>query len=258
MRKLLAVGLLLVVAGSAHAGIIIKKNGNVFVGRIDPDGVKTKTITMHSPRLTPMDAPASGDMTFDRDSVRWFDADADEPTDAYWKDFLDAPLDPHWTKLREQYIERTKTELPIPTTVFHSRLAATALERTFGACRLSIRKPVAWSVSVEPNLTILRSEDGHAWIHVFASDLSGEHALSVAHEALRRLGTRFESETATGNAREWLTLVERRSRTLQALRRIVQTESYTAFAVGYADERDWSAAKGLVGESLATFQALER
>jgi len=255
VRRSLALFLVLLVAASARAGIVIKNNGKVFVGAIEDADVTSRAVTMHSPRVTKGSAP-EGLMTFDRKDVRWFDKDADEPTDAYFKRFLELALDPPWEHYRDEYKEAQKTLLPPGTLGIQDVLSTTVTSKSFGGCLVSIHKPRGWSVSDAGSLLVLESEDRRARIHVFASDISGDHALKVARSALERFGNKFDREPLmTGTSLEWLTTFERGARNKRALRKIVQTTKSTAFAVAYASESDFEAVERLARRSFETFKA---
>jgi hypothetical protein len=77
---------------AAHAGIIILKNGKVFIGKIDPEDVTEESITMRQPRLYKGAPAVRGEQKFPRYEVRWHDTASDEPTDEYMKQFEDAPI----------------------------------------------------------------------------------------------------------------------------------------------------------------------
>jgi hypothetical protein len=250
--------ILIVVAGSAEAGIVILQNkGQVIVGRIEEDDVKGTTITVHSPRTKEDGSPLPGVQTFSKSEIRWFDRDADHPTDAYFEKFLDEPLDLHWQQYREDYIERKKFVPPVPSgdsPSVISRLSPIALVRRLAFHEVAIRKPLGWSVTESGGILMAVSDDGRARIHVYGSDLGGDHALDVAHAALERLGARFASEKKTETGVEWVTEMPHRGHTVRAFRKIVQTAASTAFAVAYVEDRDMDTLEPLVRASLATFE----
>jgi len=243
--------ILLLAAVPAYAGIVITKNGKSFIGRIDEGDVSSRTIVLRQP---------NGRITFDRSDVRWFDERSDEPTDAYFKQFLDEPLDPKWAPFADAYRKWLKIKQDGVTGVTTPpRLVALPSSRVYGGCEVLIRQPSGWSLlETGERILMFESPDQRARIHVFASDLAGEKALTVAHAALEKIGTRFESATETPRSREWLTAFEHGGKSVRAVRRIIQTERSTAFAVAYCSGGDFDALAALVRESLDTFQAHEK
>ncbi len=254
MRRVLALVLVLLVAGSAQAGIVILRSGKVFVGEIDEASVTSDMITLHKPQPV-----GKGKMTFDRREVRWFAADADYPTDRYCAKFPDDTLDPPWNKYVEDWKERqTPLFPPGPTIIPTWNLRQTPIVRRYGSCEVSIRPPIDWKPVDMGDLLMIESPDKRVRIHVFASDLTGDRALEIAHGALAKYGNRFESEKhVAASTFEWITKLSRKSQDHGALRRIVQTPSSTAFAVVYASASDLEAVEKLARESLDTFRAVE-
>jgi len=248
--------LLVAAALPASAGIVIKKNGNVFVGTIEEGDVTTRTITLRAPRLSPSSpARAESKMSFDQSEVRWFDVAANEPTDAYFDRFLGEPLDLHWQKFADDYVERKKhPPLIVDNTPPTEHLVPIAFSRRFKRCEVSIRRPRGWKVAEGEGIAVFEAPTGHARIHMFASDLSGPRALEIARQALERLGARFDYTTKPN---EWLTKLHCYGRTLHAVRRIVQTDRSTAFAIAYAGDDEYDRIASLLSESLDTFQVHE-
>jgi hypothetical protein len=254
VRRLLALAFVVLIAGSARAGIVILNSGHVFLGEVDDASVTSSTITLRRPRLG---EALPGEMRFERKEVRWFAANADHPTDEYCVRFPDLPLDRPWDRYLRDYKERQALVFASEPLVMTWELRPTPISRRYGRCEVSIRAPAGWQATDAESLLVVESPDRRARIHVFASDLSGERALAVAHGALARLGNRFESEKATANGLEWLTKLSRKGRDRCAVRRILQTETSTAFAVAYASERDFGAIERLARRSLDTFGARE-
>ena len=247
MRRVLALALVLLVAGSAQAGIVILKRGSVFVGEIDEATVTSDTITLHMP---------SGKMTFNRREVRWFAAEADTPTDRYCAKFPDEFLVPPWNKYVDDWKELQKTPPVIPELLPMTLRAP--ITRHYGSCEVSIQPPRGWNAAEIGDLLVIESPDKRIRIHVFASDLAGGRALEIAHAALAKLGNRFESEQpVAASTFEWITKLSRRGQDRSALRRIVQTPSSTAFAVVYASASDFEVVEKLARRSLDTFRAVE-
>src|SRR5688572_27598903 len=92
-RLTLALTLAFAATGTADAGIIILKNGKVFIGRIDPEDVSEENVTMRGPRLYKGAPAVRGEQKFPKYEIRWFDANSDEPTDDYMKQFENEEID---------------------------------------------------------------------------------------------------------------------------------------------------------------------
>ena len=98
------------------------------------------TITVHYP---------SGVQVIPRGEVRWFDRNADELTDGYFKLHLnDELLDPRWEAWREGYKKGQETLLPIPGMI-KPRLVALPYKHEWRGAALSMRYPIGWNV-IEP------------------------------------------------------------------------------------------------------------
>jgi hypothetical protein len=256
VKGLACAAVVLLVAVPAYAGIVIKKSGSSFVGRIEAGDVTSKTVTLRI---------AGGTMVFDQGDVRWFDAAADEPTDGYFDRFIDQPLDPRWNLHAERYRERKTFEPLRPVPVIESDLDLLPVTKRFPTCEVSIRKPRDWYDSDTGAMVMFSSNyktrGEHARIHIYTTDLPYERAVVVTRAALERLGTRFESTTDTGARQEWITSLPRKLRddTLHALRRIYPTAKGTAFVTAYGDDRNWrSRYISMVRESLDTVRVLEQ
>jgi hypothetical protein len=249
VRRLLALALVLLVAGSAHAGIVILNRGAVFVGEIDEATVTSDTITLRV---------KSGQVKFNRRDVRWFSAESDTPTDRYCAKFPDEFLVPPWNRYVEDWKERQKRgpiDDVVPEDIMTLRPPVT---RYYGSCKISIQPPKGWNSSELGDLLVVESPDKRVRIHVFASDLAGDRALEIAQGALEKFGNRFESKKAVAASTfEWTTKLTRKGQDRSALRRIVQTPSSTAFAVVYASATDFEAVEKLARNSLDTFRAVE-
>jgi len=255
VKRLLALALLLALVAPAYAGIVIKKNGKVFLGRIEAADVSSRGITLHSVHLLPGEAPIAGEMFFGTNEVRWFDPEADAPTSAYYKLHVSEILDPVWNKHRQDWKDsQDKGPDFVPPVIPPADLSSPVTKDGSGL-RLSIRKPAFWSVADHGEILTLEPRERNARIHVFASDVSGERALAVTRAALERIGARFDAETQVGNGVEWSTTIRVHGKTMKAVRKVLQMAQGTAFAIAYAEERDWPVLEKTLKTSLETFEA---
>jgi hypothetical protein len=261
-----ALALLLLGAARAEAGVVIEKNGNVFVGRVDPAEVTDEKIVMHDARFTRNDPPLKNVMSFERHTVRWFDADSDEPTLAYVKLFPDAPIQARWLPL----IEILKR--PPPTVVVDPgdwiknmpRISAVPIEQRSGRDALTIRKPTGWSATTSGEILMFESDrkgtDGFApRIHVFSQETTGtptEQLAWIKAELARTGGTEVEATEPRvvrgGSDVSLLTTTHTGGRAIRALRKIFFREHRTYFAVAYSQESDFDGLRPLLEASLAT------
>lgn len=128
-----ALVLLALVWQSAEAGIIVTKDGEVFVGRIDAKkGVKEDFVVMT--RIEAKDI-GKGRMNFERHRIRWFDTEARTLTPEYWKLHRDKKLQGKWQALRPKVFTGTNTGLI-------SELKNLGKKRT----KMSLRKHVVTSL----------------------------------------------------------------------------------------------------------------
>src|SRR5262245_26808581 len=109
MRLGVAVVAALVAATPARAGIVVLKNGNVFVGHIDEDEIAQDRdrVTVHQPRLRAGERPLRGKQTFARADVRWFSRTGETLTRDYLRHKDEVLVDPKWA----QELERLVREL---------------------------------------------------------------------------------------------------------------------------------------------------
>jgi len=133
----------------AYAGCVVLKNGEVLVGRIREEEVTTEQITMRWPYKTKTER---GEIDIPRFRVRWFDREADEPTDAYWEEFGDTKIDSQWLVLYEKWKLRNKKDelgegFEITPENFMSKASLSPIPVENG--NFKIQKPEGWTSSIE-------------------------------------------------------------------------------------------------------------
>lgn len=269
----LAAGLLAsgLVASRADAGIIILKNGKVFVGKIDAEDVKgtgdEQTVTMHEPKLFKGAPPVHGEQTFAVHDIRWWDQNADEPTDDYLKDHLDDPIDPRYQKYIEQYKDRKQQEVSIdPHMLFSSsggsnKLAPMPFSYRWDQDEISIRKPLNWSLKKTPSGIFIFESDAKPTeanqgftpkIHLFAVERAAAgptDQIDWIKDEIRKLAQtdsgydEKEHPVAKvvrgGTDAEMTTVTRRNGKSIVALRNVKFREHRTYFLSCYAHEADY-------------------
>lgn len=104
-------------ASRAEAGIVILRDGKVFVGKIEKEDVTDDSVKVHFPYKTSDglthqvgDGKESA-IELSKKNIRWFDADLDEPSSAYWEKFADESLDAFW---KQRWLESKRAPEPKP------------------------------------------------------------------------------------------------------------------------------------------------
>jgi hypothetical protein len=255
VKKLLALALLLALVAPAYAGIIIKKNGKVFLGTFDAADVSSRGIMLHRVHLLPGEAPIAGDMFFGMNEIRWFDLEANAPTGPYYKAHREESLDPAWAKHRQDWIDSNEKDPGYVPPVLPPADLSSPIKKDGPGFQLTIRKPAFWTVAEHGEILTLEPREKNARIHVFASDVTGERALAVTRAALERIGAHFDAEAQVGNGVEWSTTIRVHGKTLKAVRKVIQMTQGTGFAIAYAEARDWPVLEKTLTTSLETFEA---
>ena len=80
-------------AGPCEGGIVVLKNGEVVVGRIDAADDAEERLVVHWPYG---ERTSRGILAIPKYRVRWFDRALDAPSGAYWEAYADAPIDERW------------------------------------------------------------------------------------------------------------------------------------------------------------------
>lgn len=157
-----ALGVTLLGGGPATAGIVVLKNGEVLIGRINADEVDAEGVTLRWPygkRST------SGRMRVPVERLRWFDASGDTLTDAYFAKHVAEPLiGGRWRRLQEEYKLRQEPvddPVPPPPVILVDELLDWIATPGDG---FEIRKPRGWSATEEDGILVLlgpRGSGGH-------------------------------------------------------------------------------------------------
>lgn len=272
-----SVAALAMLAQPAEAGIVVLKNGEVLVGRIRPDEDTADELIMRWPYK---ERTERGEIKVPKFRVRWYDRDADEPTDAYWEKYENEVIDNAWMPHLERWRIRKKAETDMPDVQIlegfdspRGRLSPIPVQtRDF-----EIRKPDGWTSSTEDGITIFVSDqpgtDGFkARIHVFAVPSlpkeSTESQVQWVQREIGRLGAgagnKFEVKELKrlkpvrgGFDQEMMTITHRGDRNVFGLRLVSFRDKRTYFFAAYADERDYSQLEILFKACMRSLVILE-
>jgi hypothetical protein len=253
-------------ASHAEAGIIITKEGKVIVGRIVKDEMTEEGVKVHWPYK---ERRERGVFFFEKNRIRWCDADADEPTTAYWDQYANDPIDPAWLPARDRYLESKKNRLDPNLKLFldsmrdsnpHARLTAMSIPFKMGNSTLSIRKPEGWvrDESVGGMLMLIsdtKGEEGfvpriHIWSVTAApvqpSDQVGWLREEFEHTAVTSdaYETRDSDGPKPGKGGGFdfsiqTTIRRQGAKPVTALRQVFFRTNRTYFYVAYAHEKDF-------------------
>jgi hypothetical protein len=268
----LSLGLLVLGSGlfaaRAEAGIIILKNGRVFIGRIDPSeddkgGPEDGFVTMHEPKLYKGAPPLHGKEDFPKHDIRWWDPVADEPTDDYMKDHADEPIDPRYLPYIERWKDRKNNELTIdpkmfmPATGMSGKLSPIPIPDKWGADEISIRKPAGWTSKKVNGIFIFESDQKGTEgfvprIHVFSVERSAaapsDQALWIKQEIEKlsqneplnlKEGSMSPKPSRNGFDLEWITATHRGNHEIMAVRQVHFRDHRTYFVSCYAHESEF-------------------
>jgi hypothetical protein len=256
----------LALASRAEAGIIITKEGKVIVGRIVKDEMSDEGVKVHWPYK---ERRERGVFFFERNRIRWCDADLDEPSTAYWDQYTNDPIDPAWLPARDRYLESKKNKLDPNLKLFldsmrdsnpHARLTAMSIPFKMGNSVLNIRKPEGWvrDESVNGMLMLIsdtKGEEGfvpriHIWSVTAApvqpSDQVGWLREEFEHTAVTSdaYETRDSEGPKPGKGGGFdfsiqTTIRRQGAKPVTALRQVFFRTNRTYFYVAYAHEKDF-------------------
>ncbi len=265
----------LLAPGAAQAGIVVMDTGEVIVGKIDPArGVTAEGIRVTWPYK---EERTEGELVAERHLVRWFDAEADLLTDAYFEQHLEAPLrGSRWLRMREEYRlrvqRRTEPDPGIPSPIPHLTLSDTDLEvLPIPGEGFTIRKPTGWEARTEAGILILQAppQPGRRFrprVHVFsvrAAAASYDDQLAWVQRELQDLARVGEFEVTErsrlrkreGGADQRLrTTTTVSDRTVAALREVRFREDRTFFFAAYVEAKDVPALDELLRRCLASWE----
>jgi hypothetical protein len=247
-------------AGHSEAGIVVLKNGEVFVGKIRSDDVTLRSIVLHGVR------GEDGQFTVPRHRVRWFDADSNVLTHEYFEHHLtDSLLGSSWVAARERWIEESNREpLPPIEIIVPDPLLEMIPSSGYG---FNVRKPYGWNATVRNGILVFKAPrvlpSGFApRIHVFSvASVNSDRADQVdwIRAELERVSgpTHFQilelnrlRQVPQGENQRLVTETHLEDRKVLAVREVLFRNGRTYFFAGYADARDFSGLRDLLELSL--------
>lgn len=263
----LALALVVALVSVCEAGIVVLDTGATFTGMIRPEDVHEDALTI---RFGP---PDPGHLELPRRRVRWFDLEADRPTDAYFARFADLPLDPRWAGLREAWRRRQRGEdpgVPLPPIDW---VELDPLGPVVHGPGFSLRPPRGFEATFERGVLVLVARDAPAHgyaprIHVVVADgvdaPAGEQWAWVRDEVAGLAGLELTVEEqgvvrpAEGGA-DLVAVTRTRlpGREVRTLRRFAWRGARTIALAAYADARDFDALEPALRRSQATLRAVD-
>lgn len=273
----LSVLAVLTMTQEAQAGIVVLKNGEVLVGRIRADEDTQDELIMRWPYKLRTER---GEITLPKYRLRWYDREADEPTDEYWEKHENDIIDANWIPALERWRVRKRAESEVPDVPImdgfdspRGKLSPVPVQ----TADFSIRKPDGWTSSTEDQITIFISDqpgaDGYRpRVHVFAVPSlqreSAERQVEWMQREIGRLGVgagnKFEirelkrlKPVRGGFDQEMLTTTTRAERQVLCLRQVSFRDKRTYLFSAYADERDYGQLEILFKACMRTLVILE-
>ena len=262
----------------AEAGIVVLKNGEVIVGRIRVEEDDREKLIVRWPYL---ERTERGHVEIPHFRIRWYDRDADEPTDEFWQMYSDQrfPLDNRWNPLFEKWQLRQQSHddmLHVPVILDDGSSAVALALIPHKTTHFEIQKPEGWSKRVEDGIMIFESDssgiDGFkARIHVFAVDSVQEttyddQAKWIETEVRRIAPSRKDFDmresdspnVVTGGCdMRSVTSTTVAGRTVFALRDVRFRVKRTYFFTAYAHESEFNRLKKLFQASASSLKILE-
>lgn len=262
----------------AEAGVVILKNGEVIVGRIRVEEDDQEKLIVRWPYL---DRTERGHVEIPHFRIRWYDRDADEPTDEYWAmHHADPqPIDNRWLPLYEKWRLRNETDdqmLHVPVILDDGSNAVQLALIPHKTTHFEIQKPEGWSKRVEDGIMIFESDragiDGFkARIHVFAVDSVQETTYDDQSQWIQEEIRKVADSKKNFDMREsdspnvvvggmdlrTVTSTTRGNKTVVALREVSFRTKRTYFFTAYAHEAEFGKLKKLFEASAASLKILE-
>lgn len=84
-------------ANGSGGGIVVLKNGEVMIGRVEERPNEVVVRWPYGERTQP------GEMSVPKTRIRWFSRETDSLPDAYWTQFADEPIDSAWHPARDHW-----------------------------------------------------------------------------------------------------------------------------------------------------------
>lgn len=255
----------LVPAGRAEGGIIITREGKVIIGRILKEEVTEEGVRVHWPYK---ENKTRGTFFIQKNLLRWYDIDLDEPSGEYWDKHGNDPIDAVWLQHRDRYLaskQKSTSEADLKLILENisrpnlARLSPLSIPFRMGSSEIQIRKPEGWQRQEVNGILMLVSDqkglDGVTpRIHIFsvqaASATPSEQVGWLRAELLKIAGSAdaFEGRdeegpkvTAKGGFDYTITTTMRRSgaKPVAALRQLFFRENRTYFYSAYAHEKEY-------------------
>jgi hypothetical protein len=265
----LALGLVLgPMLGTTLAGIVVLKNGGTVVGKIDASAVTSAEIVVRDPE------GIAGRQVIPMHEVRWFDADANAPTDAYWQAHLDAAIDARWEPARQVHIIN-KRPLPgeqDPETEIIEMLRGPLLGQPIDHAGTRLRLPSGWIKPIKDGILMAHAKEPDASgfkprIHVFSVEAPEEQPseqLSWIEAELSRVASRegyrtqeaYRLKQVPGGHDQMMVTVTHiadQERDVLALRKICFRQERIYFFAAYADAREFEAHRPVFLAAMQSF-----
>lgn len=259
----------------AEAGIVVLKNGEVFVGRIRKEEVSDENIMVRWPYKQEADPVGRGFMIIPRFRVRWFDLEADEPSDAYWTEYENEKIDQRFLPHLERWRLRKKNAgdyVDVPILIEPEGPRSKLSPIPVNGRDFDLRKPDGWTTRTDGDITIIESnlvgaDDYRPQIHVFSVEAvtgSAEDQMEVIVDELKKVADGFEVKEKArlhpvrgGFDQELLTVTTGNGRAIYAKRRISFRNKRTYFFTAFAHEKDYDAYGVLFEQCMGTLQIRE-
>jgi len=255
---------------ASEAGIVVLEDGRTIVGTIEADDVGPEAVVVQDP------AGEAGRFRVDRHRIRWFDREADAPTDAYWAAHVEEPIEPRWHAARERWLADREDRGPrVDPPPFDPGAGPRLSARPTGDEHFDVRYPRGWFASREDGITMIVSPRAgrggyRPRIHVFSvvapPGATADEQLEWIRAGLSRqvnggefaITERYVPRRVDGGVDE--TLVTRTrvaGREVVALRRVAFRAERVYFFAAYAAAADYPARAELFRECLETLATRE-
>lgn len=252
--------------GRADAGIVITKEGKVIIGRIVKDEITEEgNVKIHWPYK---DRHERGTFIFEKNRIRWYDVESDEPSNEYWDKYANEPIDPAYLPLRDRYLDSKQRRLDPNLKLFldsmrdsspRARLSPQTFPFKMGNSEMTFRKPEGWNrdESVNGMLMLIsdtKGEEGylpriHMWSIPSAPVQPSDQVTWMRDELIRIAGASdtYESRDEDGpkvkvGGHDYTiqtTIRRQGSKPITALRHIFFRTNRTYFFAAYAHEKDF-------------------
>lgn len=246
--------------GPVEAGIVVLKNGEVFVGRVRKEEVSEENIVVRWPYKSEVDPDPNkrGFINIPRFRVRWYDIEGDEPSDAYWEEYENEKIDQRFLPHLERWRLRKKTAeqyVDVPVLIEAEGPRSKLSPIPVPGRDFELKKPDGWTTRTDGDITIIESnlvgaDDYRPQIHVYAVEAVTSAATDqlpwIEAELKAMASEGFEVKEMNrllpvkgGFDQEMLTASQRAGRTIYAKRRISFRNKKTYFFSAFAHQKDY-------------------